>query len=95
MNGPHRISPTVCKCGTPWALPCKCPENVLERFTNDRTSRCFYFEELKRWVVAEFGSADESTIQKALNIEDIVQSVLNLDGVVELGDGAYQSPFEL
>ncbi len=78
-------SPTVCACGIPWEWPCKCPESVLERFTIDHGYQCFYFEDLKYWVATEFGYADDS----------IVQSVLNLDGIIELGDSAYQSPYEL
>ena len=80
-----RLSPTVCRCGVPWELPCKCPESVLERLTTYHGSQCFYFEDFKKWVVAEFGTPDN----------DIIQSTLNLDGIVELGDSAYQSPFEL
>ena len=79
------ISPTVCKCGIFWELPCKCPESVLERFTLSHGYRRFYFEDLKYWVATEFGLPDDA----------IVQSVLNLDGIIELGDSAYQPPYAL
>ncbi len=85
MNRPHKISPTVCKCGIPWESPCRCPEDVLERFTHEHGGSVFYFTDLNNWVFLEFSTYDN----------DIIQSVLNIDGVIELGDSAYQSPYEV
>lgn len=85
MSGRDRISPTFCKCGIPWELPCRCPESVLERFSHEHGYQRFYFEDLNNWVLSEFGAYDNA----------IIQSVLNLDGIIELGDSAYQSPYEV
>ena len=58
---------------------------MLERFTLEHGGQCFYFTDFNNWVFLEFGMYDN----------DIIQSVLNLDGVIELGDSAYQSPYEV
>jgi len=80
------VNPTFCKCGELWESPCKCPEEVLSRFShtikNER--RVFYFDTFHKWMVEEFGGYDPA----------LGNTVLNLGGVVELGADMYQTPYE-
>lgn len=79
---------SVCDCGVPWELPCKCPEKILERFSDyhfeKHGTQCFYYEDFYSWIVGEFGLGEAS----------LVNDVLNLNGVEELGDSAYKTPYE-
>ena len=82
----RKPSPSHCSCGELWESPCKCPERVLERFSETVISanRVFYFDMFKEWMIAEFGEYDPA----------IGNAVLNLDGVIELSTDAYQTPYE-
>ena len=75
-----------CACGVPWEYPCRCPERVLSRFseTLEGHSQCFYFDTFRGWMREEFGAYDPT----------LGDSVLNLDGVIELGADGYQTPYE-
>ena len=84
------ISPTVCECGIPWEEMCQCPEHILEYFSDyhaDKTnSPVFYYEDILKWLTTNYG---ETTAK------DLINDVLNLEGVVELGDSMYLTPYEM
>jgi hypothetical protein len=83
----RKPDPSYCACGELWEFPCKCPENVLERFSETVLSanRAFYFDTFREWMIAEFGKYDA----------DLCNTVLNLEGVVELGTDMYRTPYEV
>lgn len=78
-------NPTFCKCGKPWEHPCKCPERILERFSDTLKNSVFYFNDFEAWMVIEFGSYNYQ----------LGDSVLNIVGVIELGCDMYQTPYEV
>jgi len=80
------MNTNTCKCGMPWEEPCKCPENILERFSIGLPNQIFYYETLGRWVIELYGEADAV---------GIINDVLNVEGVIEIGDSAYKTPYEI
>lgn len=78
--------PTFCECKELWEDPCKCPEKILERFSEEEVSsyRVFYFEDFERWMIKEFGTYDS----------ELGDKVLNREGVMELGTDTYKTPYE-
>lgn len=81
------ISPSVCACGIPWEEPCRCPEKVLESFSLHCGQRVFYFEQFHHWMQNSFGENPEC--------DTLINQVLNLDGVIELGTDMYEIPYEI
>ena len=59
------------------------PKEMLQKFTTCHGGQVFYYEDIARWVQQEFG------IRRSMLI---ISDILNLEGIVELGDSAYQAP---
>lgn len=76
---------SVCDCGEPWELPCRCPERLIEEFTVYNKYHVFYYTNFADWMLERFGELDQG----------LINDCLNLEGIIELGDSAYQSPFEV
>ena len=84
---------TFCRCGVPYEFACKCPEDVLERFSAQLPlgQRIFYIGDFIAWMDKEFGEVEKDF---GVSLEELINTVLNLDGVEEIGDSAYKTPFE-
>lgn len=79
------INPNHCKCGIPWEEPCKCPEKILEAFTDHIEQQIFHFEDFKKWLVNIYGD----------NCSKLSNTVLGLNGVEKLANNTYRSPYEV
>lgn len=81
------VNPTFCACKELWENPCKCPESIMERFSVEvvNSHRVFYFADFEKWMIKEFGTYDT----------DLGNQVLSLEGVEEIGDIGYKTPYEL
>lgn len=79
------MNKNTCECGIPWEDPCQCPEKVLEAFTMHHGFHIFYIQDFSKWFLNIYGD----------NNSELFNNVLNLDGVIELGTDAFQSPYEI
>ncbi|WP_415912264.1 hypothetical protein [Neptuniibacter sp. QD37_11] len=59
------------------------PESLLARFTQDHGRSCFWYTDLDVWLQKELGEASVR----------VINAILNLEGVIELGDVGYKSPY--
>lgn len=75
----------MCKCGELWEEPCKCPEEILCRFSETLDTQMFNFETFRKWFEEEFGMYNSTLGNK----------VLNLEGVDEAGVDSYKTPYEI
>ena len=81
-------NPTFCKCGEMWEHPCKCPENILERFIEQHGKKKFTHNDLCKWVQSEFKDCND------LQLKAIVHTIVNIGGVEYLGNSIYKTPYE-
>ncbi|WP_415912506.1 hypothetical protein [Neptuniibacter sp. QD37_11] len=87
----HFVSPSVCQCGVPWENSCRCPESILERFSESHGKQRFYYTDLANWMRREF-SFDYWLTEGDIAL---IRSVLALDGVVRHQNGVFETPYEL
>jgi len=95
MESMEHLPLSLCKCGQPFEYSCICSERVMERFTEYNSCRVFYYDDLREWGLSEFGLNSSKILSNCVTIDTIINDALNLEGVIELGTDAYQSPFEV
>lgn len=80
------FNPNTCDCGIPWEKLCQCPENILESFSLEFKQKIFYYEDFAKWMENRYSKE---------NCRKLINDVLNLEGVQEIGDSAYKTPYEV